>query len=98
MEDKIGTWKIAADCPRRIATSRQLDGAAKEAKLHGESEKGGSQVCSPLWQPWAGNGMGQCSNVVIDRCKMISGNVGWHDPLRETIRIEYVGYEWGVRE
>lgn len=27
IEDKIGTQKIAADCLRQTATSRQLDGA-----------------------------------------------------------------------
>jgi len=41
MEDKIGTWKIAADCLRGIATSRQLDRAGKDVKLHKELEKGG---------------------------------------------------------
>lgn len=51
MEDKIGTWKIAADSLRRIATSRQLDRSAKDAKLRGESEKGGPQAYSPLWRP-----------------------------------------------
>lgn len=35
MGDEIGTWKIAADCLRRIAASRQLDEAAEDAKLCG---------------------------------------------------------------
>lgn len=45
MEDKIGTWKIAADCLRQIATSRQLDGAAKDAELQGGSQGGSLRVC-----------------------------------------------------
>ena len=65
MEDKTGTWKIAADCLRRIATSLQLDRAAKDTKLQKESEKGSFQVYGLLGLRWVGNGVGQFSNMVI---------------------------------
>lgn len=61
MEDKIGTWKIAADRLRQTATSRQLE--QQRMRCHRAAERGGLQVYSLLWQPWVGNGVGQFSNL-----------------------------------
>jgi hypothetical protein len=47
IEDKIGTWKIAADCLRRTVSSRQLDGAEQISVVKG-CERDGFWVCALL--------------------------------------------------